>query len=520
MSVEPLSAGERLAVPDEHLGVLVAPPTAAIHAALAADADAGLGAARVGGVPVVGLRAGLRRRLGLSRPVVVTGHQPEFVHAGVFAKLLAAGVLSAQAGGSSALLVVDSDTPGSTQLAVPVVADRLVARWQVPIPGLEPGLPFEAQRRLPVERWAAFFQHVAALVDGWETLLPAYADGLCASTHEQAGLCEVVEAGQAAVSRALGIGPPSTVRVSQLAATPEFRRLVAHLLLSAREFAAAYNAAWRTYRERHRVRGAQRPVPPLLIDAERVELPLWVMQPGQARRRLYVAGRGAELLLLADDEPIGRESTGAVRDGRVCTAGFGFEAAGWQLRPRALLLSAFVRLLLSDVFIHGVGGARYDEMTADFARRFFGVELPCACCVSATLLLPLPRFGVGRRELAALRHARHDLQYNPQRYLHGLPEDLLRRRDELIQRAIQLRQQRPPDRLARRETFLQIRAVNRELLDYDTQALRNLERQWQALEQRGRSDEVAADREYFFALHPRAAPAELLERLKQRLRSG
>ena len=35
-----------------------------------------------------------------------------------------------------------------------------------------------------------------------------------------------------------------------------------------------------------------------------------------------------------------------------------------------------VSAVLSDLFIHGIGGAKYDELTDEIIRRFFGIEPP------------------------------------------------------------------------------------------------------------------------------------------------
>ena len=36
----------------------------------------------------------------------------------------------------------------------------------------------------------------------------------------------------------------------------------------------------------------------------------------------------------------------------------------------------FSRFMLGDLFIHGIGGAKYDELGDEIARRFFGIEPP------------------------------------------------------------------------------------------------------------------------------------------------
>ena len=61
-----------------------------------------------------------------------------------------------------------------------------------------------------------------------------------------------------------------------------------------------------------------------------------------------------------------------------------------RLRTRALTTTMFCRFLLGDLFIHGIGGAKYDELGDAIARRFFGIEPPGFLTLSMTLWLGLP----------------------------------------------------------------------------------------------------------------------------------
>jgi hypothetical protein len=255
----------------------------------------------------------------------------------------------------------------------------------------------------------------------------------------------------------------------------------------------------------------------LSATGDRVELPFWISRSGKQRRRLSVARQADRIALFADHEPLGSEAVERLRSATNHAEPWQVERDGWHLRPRALMLSAFARLFLSDLFVHGIGGAKYDELTEDFIRRFWGIELPPACCVSATAYLPLPRQGVDRRVLADARHARRDLHFNPQRHLPDLPRPLLERRAELIRASDRLRQGRRSDRAERRRVFDEIRAVNPELLGYDTGQAAALEQRCDLLARQYRSDLAARDREYFFALHPRQAMEKLVQRIRTKV---
>ena len=64
---------------------------------------------------------------------------------------------------------------------------------------------------------------------------------------------------------------------------------------------------------------------------------------------------------------------------------------GIKLRSRALTTTLMARLILGDLFLHGIGGAKYDELTDQLFRRFFDIEPPGFMILSATMHLPIDR---------------------------------------------------------------------------------------------------------------------------------
>ena len=48
----------------------------------------------------------------------------------------------------------------------------------------------------------------------------------------------------------------------------------------------------------------------------------------------------------------------------------GLQTRGIKLRSRALTTTMFVRLFLADAFLHGIGGAKYDEVTVTGTTGF------------------------------------------------------------------------------------------------------------------------------------------------------
>ncbi len=496
-STERLIRYERLAAPGEQLGVLVEPPAASIHAG--PPAFEGSVAAEVE-FPLADWRSALRQELGLDGPVILTGHQPEFLHPGVFAKILAAQSLASRFGGTAVFLTVDTDVPKSATLRVPQVTTAGLRRVDVPVPGIDPQRPYVAQPRTPRDRWVAFFAQQGALIGGvGDTLLGTFAKTWIEDGGPSPEYCDVFGRARRATEAALGMAPLRELRESALARTHAFQAFFAHIAIHARMFAGSYNAAQSAFRKRHKVRAKGRPVPPLRIDQARVELPFWIVPatPGEdGRMRLFVAWAGKRATFYAEDRPAFETDRAALE------AGGALVRAGWSIWPRALTLSTFARLLFADLFIHGIGGAKYDEVSEDFARDFFGFRLAPMCCVTATLQLPLPHSSLSITELRGARRASRDLRYNPQRYVRSVPQDLLARRLELIRHSEELRAQRSKDRDERRVVFREIRRVNAQILDADPWCAAHHDQRIEAIEAQLALDRVALEREYFYALHP------------------
>jgi hypothetical protein len=201
--------------------------------------------------------------------------------------------------------------------------------------------------------------------------------------------------------------------------------------------------------------------------------------------------------------------------------------AGWRIRPRALTLSAFARLLLGDLFVHGIGGAKYDEMTDAFVGAFFGAPPAPNACVTATLRLPLPAASDCLPRLAAARRRLRDVRYNPDRYLANALPELLERRARLIAETKRLGAQRraawpdrvrmDADRQRRHEVYLDLRAVNERLCATAPEEIARLARECAALQESAAGNTIALSREHFFALHDPAALRELRERIRAAL---
>jgi hypothetical protein len=98
--------------------------------------------------------------------------------------------------------------------------------------------------------------------------------------------------------------------------------------------------------------------------------------------------------------------------------------------PRALTLTMFERLFTCDLFIHGTGGARYDEVTDAVTRAYFAIEPPRFATASMTLLLPIGGQIVTDEDVVAAERRLKRLEHNPDELLDEVEFDTVAERRE------------------------------------------------------------------------------------------
>jgi len=513
----------KLITPARHGAVLVLPAPSECVAAVQANARV-LGSAQT---PLLGSTLSEWRRrtrqavIGTDdRPIIVTGHQPAFIHPGVWAKHIVSMRLAEALGGIALNLVVDQDAPQGATLAVPVVEDSGLHLRSVRFGELRTGLAYEQLARLTPDEIFRFERAVReAMGERYETSqMPKFIEGLLTAEESCDGTDQSVTA-RRAVEAAFGVSVDDR-RVSRLWWTP----LLLDMLGQADRFARSYNAALAWYRKEFRVRGRQRPIPDLTSQGAECELPVWAYRRGEARRRLFVSPVGSRVRLLADREEIGCFALGdfAAFDNLISPLG---GPSDWRVRPRALTLTIWARFFLADLFIHGIGGAKYDRISDAIIADYFGLEPPEMACVSATLHLDLPQakdphsgpYGCSTtpETIRGLRRSLRDLEWNPQRSFSPDSDwkTVVERREGAVRRAVELRKTEPYNRNARRATFLEIRELNRQLGTAQSSELASRRAELRQALGDLKQNRIAQGREYFFGLYGRAALEELLAAL-------
>jgi hypothetical protein len=414
---------------------------------------------------------------------LVTGHQPELFHPGVWAKCFALAEAAPKIGLVPLNLIADHDQPKPLAIRVPVRNERgLTTEW-VPFCDASPALAWEEyavswgqEYSLPTlqaqlessppiptqsapnlcseERFENFPKQVVRICGDLlpEMILPDFwslAVELAARLNPPACLAETLSGARRLWEQRWGYHN-AELRISALSDTEPFHAFVVTLLDQLPSFVQQHNAELYAFRRENRLRSRTHPVPPLRSAEGWCESPFWAWTRGQPRQPLWWSARNdGWQLRLGEAGPIlhvravrRREDLSVWRQA--------LQQAGWKIRPRALTLTLFVRLFLAELFVHGIGGAIYDRFTDRLLWRVWGIKPPHYTVVSATLRLPLPCPAAPPWNRAELLQRVRDCQFNPDRVLPpqalALPQvqSLVARKRALLQQwAEASREQRP-----------------------------------------------------------------------------
>ena|GEM_PF-521028 len=400
--------------------------------------------------------AGCSERLGIpirplgdpDGPIIATGHQPELYHPGVWIKDFLLQRFSDEQSASAIDVVVDTDGFEAVGLTAPCLRsegdpcgqdrasdasrrgqdhasdagrraqDRAlsVSRCRQDLARASAGCCYAAAPAPTAAEVQAFAQSGKEMLE----TLPVAAPGRCFARFcaALAPASEVAENLGEAVTIARRRFESSAktdyaaLPVSHLVKTRSFAAYVADIVLSATRFAQAYNSALGGYRRTEKVRTPAQPFPDLALSGNRAELPFWLI------------GNGSRETLSAEPDPASAEvrlvcgaRTVATLPADPLLATGAVHALKGAVAPKALALMLFMRLFASDLFIHGTGGARYDRVTDDVCRRYYGVEPPGFVCASLTLHLPSGMRTVSGDEVAAARAKLNRLKHNPDQAL-------------------------------------------------------------------------------------------------------
>jgi hypothetical protein len=202
---------------------------------------------------------------------------------------------------------------------------------------------------------------------------------------------------------------------SKICDSDEFLLFFLHITENIDTFSKIYNDKLDSYRKRNKIRNKINPLPDLIIKENLIELPFWTWRTKEFRKKLYLKNENKLLYLYSEsfgkfffidknNPKIYLKLKDSLRKKEI------------KIRPKALMLTLYNRLFIADLFIHGIGGIKYDIVTNDIIEEFFKVKPPHCYSISTTFLLDLRPFQPpSHSDLPLLRKKLRDLHFNPEK---------------------------------------------------------------------------------------------------------
>jgi|GEM_PF-662702 len=207
---------------------------------------------------------------------------------------------------------------------------------------------------------------------------------------------------------------------SQICNSDEFLSFFLEIVKNIESFSKIYNDKLDEYRKSFNIRNRANPSSNLMVKENLIETPFWIWGDRDNRRKIYLLKDKEKIYLYNDSYGkiflMEKDSPKLLFSLKTI-----LKEKGLKIRPKALMLTMYNRLFISDLFIHGLGGAKYEVVTDEIIKEFFKVEPPQFLVISCTLYLDFKSsFESSDFKISILKKKIRDLEFNPERYIDEL----------------------------------------------------------------------------------------------------
>jgi hypothetical protein len=449
------------------------------------------------------------------RPIFLAGHQPQLVHPGVWFKNFALDRLARRHGAVAVNLVVDNDTAKSTSARVPGGTPDAPDAADVVFDVAAETVPYEERRIVDRACFETFGRRAADRIGRLvpNSMIEQYWPLAVRRSRETDNLGACLAQSRHELEGRWGLRTLE-IPTSRVCRSEPFAWFVAHLLANLQRLRRTHNEIVHEYRRANRIRSASHPVPDLAAQGEWFEAPFWVWTGSDPRRRAVFARRGTHAVELTDRASLRVELplTADAPADRAVERLIALAAEGVKIRCRTLMTTLWARLVLGDVFLHGIGGAKYDEVTDALIERFFGLRPPSFFTLSATLQLPIPQTHVAPPPDREIRGRLRELEYHPERFVEAAEASSNGAvRSLVVEKARWIETPKTPENAHERHQA--IRHVNAALQGWLQRERERLVMWREEATRARRAEEILASREYAACLYPETVVREGLRGL-------
>ncbi len=325
-------------------------------------------------------------KLPTHHPLILSGHQPVFFHPGLWAKCLAASTLAEAVQGTACHKLTDTALPPEHLHYMPEVEEDGHGRKKI--------LEFYTNKDLKQQERTTPYcflpapDHAALekILKDAEVYAPAavkanikhYEAKLLKELKKEAtwndfhlGMVKILD--ELCGTRRLYL------EAHKLWGTQPFYHFVAQWLLNLPELNDDYNQALNEYRKKYGITHDLTPMPNLKFESWWFEIPFWGVTRNQ-RHSLWAKNDGKHIVLKIK----GGDGTYSLAIDNLEVELGTLNLAIW---PKAIPQTLFCRMYLCDFFIHGTGGAVYEEVGDNLFTKFFKLKPLTFGVATATYLV-------------------------------------------------------------------------------------------------------------------------------------
>lgn len=452
--------------------------------------------------------------------IVMSGHQPRLFHPGVWAKNFAVARIAEHVDGLAIHVIIDNDTMRQHALRLPTGTKSNPRQVSEPFDSYSDPLPFEVREVMDCEVLESFPSRVLPRLQNFvkEPLISEIWPQVLRAAERGKPLGHAFAEARHMREFAWGLRTLE-VPLSQLCETDTFRWFAFSMLVKGPALTASYNQRLSEYRQLHKLRSAAQPLPDLRSADGWTESPFWMwhkrkdfLKPKSnneatpaVRQALWWKRVGDDLLIRREHDTDSWTLSNALNTPEAAFKEFQHLCDhSVSVRPRALTNTIFLRLFASDAFVHGIGGAKYDQVTDLIMHDIFRTDdlfsPPKFIALSQTIRLPIDTDLITQKDCAKQRQRLRQMYFHPERYLvndsNSNPQVscIAEKKAKLVSQI--------PKRGERKQRHIEIADCNamlREFLQKNTDKQREILRQMESAQ---RASALLGSREWSFCLFP------------------
>lgn len=427
--------------------------------------------------------------------LIVTGHQPIWHHPGILAKNIVADKFARQQKGLCIHLVVDHDI-GDSDMILPFSSDGLALDF-MKIPGEE------NQRQIPFElRNKPDLKIINNLINSITKNCPEnfccrlwleYLKKNSQTILSLKNLADIITSLQAVLNNALGI-EMLYLPTSLMSQSNSFLKFSASIIKNYEKFTYIYNDAvsknttHSNFKFLNVDNAGKTPLPLWLVTACGLRSCLYVKKTGSATITISTMSRNlAEIDITADMIPQLKSILSEYQ---------------LSLRPKAVTMMLFVRLFLSDLFIHGIGGGLYEKITDFILDNYYNSKKTAVAIATATAALPLAVQPPLQHDIKILNQNIRKINYSPEEYIDKtlLENDSIAKAIKIKKSMIRQASDLDKSSQQKQDAWKKVNKINSKLIKYAQPSIKRVEEQIQLATQFQHTTGILNYRQFFFGL--------------------